>query len=73
MDVVALLEAQAVATKQTLAPYVIEPVAGIWRVMQYPVNPDLPAIIVKRYTSHQQAEDFLLTLCPRPAATRVQA
>ncbi len=73
MNVVALLETQAATTKRTLAPYVIEPHAGIFRVIQYPLDPSRSPIIVKRFTSHEKAEDFLLSLCPRPAATRVQA
>jgi hypothetical protein len=72
MTIVDLLESQATETKRTLVAYVIQPFAGIWRVLQYPLDPTRSPIIVKRFTSRQQAEDFLLSLCPRPAATKVE-
>jgi hypothetical protein len=71
MTIVDLLESQATETKRTLAAYVIEPFAGIWRVLQYPLDPNRSPIIVKRFTSSEKAEAFLLSLCPRPAATKV--
>lgn len=71
MDVVALLQDQAVTTLRTLAPYVVEPYAG--GVIQYPPDPSRSPIIVKRFATEEKAEDFLLTLCPKPTPTRVDS
>lgn len=73
MDVVALLEVQAINTKRTLARHVIDYFAGVYRVIEYPSDPTKSPVIIKRYTSAEKAEEYLLSLCPRPAATRVQA
>lgn len=71
MNVVALLEIQAYATQQSLALYVIKPFSGIYHVVQLSLDPAKSDVIEKRYTSREKAENYLLSLLPKPAATRV--
>jgi hypothetical protein len=71
MNALDLLQEHAEIATVKLAPYVIDQLAGVHRVMRYPTDPDKAPVIVKRFTSLEKAEDYLLTLCPRPATTRV--
>ncbi len=73
MDVVALLDIQAINTRCILARHEIELFAGVYRVKLLSLDPARSDVILKRFTSREKAEDFLFSLLPKPAATRIDA
>ena len=73
MDIVAFLTVLALDTQHRLARHVIELQAGVFKVLLYPIDPSKAPVIVKRFTTEEQAEAFLLSLLPKPAPTMVDA